>query len=148
MALLNVRWKSSDRHGGERRESMVMVTLRPAKANATVTFGFLAELFCHALSNSAVSISLLSSAMNSCIKPLSPKADVLLYGVPVFSVPLIDLACHSCGGRKLRYQDRHQPRGQGRFPAAATVSRGSLCGDGPRRWHHPAKKLLAYKVLP
>ena len=35
-ALLNVRWISSDRQGGERRESIVIVTLRPAKANATL----------------------------------------------------------------------------------------------------------------
>src|SRR6516164_3219625 len=100
MALLNVRCKSSDRQGGERRESIVIVTLRPENANATVTFGFLAESFCHALSNSSVSISLLSSAMNRCIKPLSPGPKLLLYGVPGFSVPrFIDLACHSFGGR-------------------------------------------------
>jgi hypothetical protein len=83
MALLKVRWKSSDRQGGERRESIVIVTLRPANANATVTFGFLAESLCHALSNAAVSISLLSSAMNRCIKPISPGPELSLYGVPV-----------------------------------------------------------------
>ena len=36
MALLNVRWKSSDRLWGERGESIVIVTLRPANANATL----------------------------------------------------------------------------------------------------------------
>ena len=128
MALLNVRWKSSDRQGGERRESIVIVTLRPANANATVMFGFLAESFCHALSNSAVSISLLSSAMNRCIKPLSPGPKLLLYGVPGFSVPpLYRFGVSFFRWTKLRYQRRQYPRGQRTLPQPCRVV---LCDDG------------------
>ena len=128
MALLNVRWKSSDRQGGERRESIVIVNLRPAKANPTVTFGFLAESFCHALSNSAASISLLSSAMNRCIKPISPGPELFPIRRPRFQCTVfIDLACHSLRRTKLCYQRRQYPRGQRAVPETC---RAVLCDGG------------------
>ena len=127
MALLNDRWKSSDRQGGERRESIVIVTLRPANANATLTFGFLTESFCHALSNSAVSICLLSSAMNRCIKPLSPDLNFSYTASPISVYPLYRLGVSFLRRTKLRYQRRQYPRGQRTLPQPC---RAVLCDDG------------------
>ena len=42
-------------------------TLRPLKSNSTLKSGFLAVSLCQDLSNSDLSTSLLSSAMNLCI---------------------------------------------------------------------------------
>ena len=59
-------------------------TLRPLKSNSTLKSGFLAVSLCQDLSNSDLSTSLLSSAMNLCIATI-PRGGCL--HPPSFEIP-------------------------------------------------------------
>src|SRR5437868_13091277 len=90
MALLNVRWKLSDRHSSERLVSMVIETLRPSKPKFTLKFGLRAESLCRDLSNLLLSIRLLSSAMNLCIESISIESISKVSSVLLFQCTAAD----------------------------------------------------------
>lgn len=105
MAVLKVRWKLAEGHWAVDCEWTTTETLCPTKTNST--FGSMLRVgsLCQDLSNSVLSIGLLSSATNRCIETsvfsfgrLQEDCTASPSGSPLFPVPLVGFPDLGGGG--------------------------------------------------